>query len=62
LRQDVQSLQQKSKFKIAKIGKDATNTLNTEIRVAKTCFLGPSKLGDVPDASRAQLYDVLDQL
>jgi SM-20-related protein len=62
LRQDVLSLRQKSKFNIAKIGQDATNALNTEIRVAETCFLGPSKLRDMPDASRSQLYDVLDQL
>jgi SM-20-related protein len=62
LRQDVQNLRQKDAFKIAKIGQDSTNTLNTEIRVAETCFLGPSKLSDIPDESRSKLYDVLDQL
>lgn len=62
LRKDVQNLREKSKFNIAKIGQDSTNALNTDIRVAETCFLGRSKLSDVPDASRSQLYDVLDQL
>lgn len=62
LRQDVQSLRGKGKFNIAKIGQDETNTLNTNIRVAETCFLGPGKLGDCPDASRSTLYDVLDQI
>jgi SM-20-related protein len=62
LRQDVHSLRENSKFNVAKIGQDATNSLNTDIRVAETCFLGPSKLSDIPDASRSQLYSVLDQL
>jgi hypothetical protein len=30
-------------FKIAKIGQDATNTLNTDIRIAETCFLGRNR-------------------
>jgi SM-20-related protein len=60
LRSDVQTLRSKSKFKVAKIGQDATNTLNTDIRVAETCFLGPSKLGDVPNTARQELYTILD--
>jgi len=60
LRADVQNLRKSSKFNVAKIGQDATNALNTDIRIAETCFLGPSKLEDIPDASRSQLYDVLD--
>ena len=37
LREDVKSLRQAySKFKVAKIGQDSTNALNTEIRVAGT--------------------------
>jgi len=62
LRKDVQSLRKNSKFNIAKIGQDSTNTLNTNIRVAETCFLGPNKLSDQPDAYRSQLYTILDQL
>jgi hypothetical protein len=30
-------------FKVAKIGQDATNTLNTDIRIAETCFLGRNR-------------------
>jgi SM-20-related protein len=60
LRSDVQTLRSQSKFKVAKIGQDATNTLNTDIRVAETCFLGPSKLGDIPSAARQELYSILD--
>jgi SM-20-related protein len=62
LREDVKSLREKSKFNIAKIGQDATNTLNTEIRVAETCFLGNNKLSDVPSEARSQLYKILDQV
>jgi SM-20-related protein len=62
LRQDVQNLRDQDKFKVAKIGQDSTNTLNTNIRVAETCFLGRNKLDDVPDSSRSNLYDVLDQI
>jgi SM-20-related protein len=62
LRQDVQTLRKASQFNVAKIGQDSTNTLNTEIRVAETCFLGPTKLKEIPDASRSQLYDVLDHI
>ena len=62
LREDVQNLRSQDKFKVAKIGQDSTNTLNTNIRVAETCFLGRSKLGDMPDEARSKLYDVLDQM
>lgn len=62
LRQDVKSLREKSKFNIAKIGQDSTNTLNTEIRVAETCFLGKNKLSDVPSEARSQMYKILDQV
>ena len=62
LRTDVKSLRENFKFNIAKIGQDSTNTLNTDIRVAETCFLGPNKLSDQPNASRSQLYTILDQL
>jgi Rps23 Pro-64 3,4-dihydroxylase Tpa1-like proline 4-hydroxylase len=30
-------------FKVAKIGQDATNTLNTDIRIAETCFIGRNR-------------------
>ena len=60
LRTDVASLRSNSKFNIARIGQDSTNTLNQEIRVAETCFLGPSKLGDQPNKkSREDLYQIL---
>jgi len=62
LRGDVSSLRSRDKFKVAKIGQDSTNFLNTDIRVAETCFIGPSKLGDCPDAFRDRLYATLDAL
>lgn len=62
LRQDVNSLRSKSKFNIAKIGQDSTNELNTDIRVAETCFLGPSKLTDLPNQDRSTLYTILDYI
>ena len=62
LRQDVESLRSQNYFKIAKIGQDLTNTLNTNIRVAETCFLGKSKR-DLPiHAGRQELYEKLDSL
>ena len=62
LRNDVTSLRSSNKFNIAKIGQDSTNKLNTNIRVAETCFLGESKLQDVPNESRSTLYSILEQL
>lgn len=64
LREDVLHLRQKNKFKIAKIGQDSTNTLNEEIRVAETCFLGHDKpeLQDVANPARERLYDILENL
>ena len=63
LREDIQSLRQVDKFSIAKIGQDATNQLNQDIRIAETCFIGPDKLKDTfPDPAREQLYTVLDQV
>lgn len=62
LREDVMTLRMKNKFNIARIGQDSTNTLNTNIRVAETCFLGSSKLEDVPNRSRDWLYDCLGSL
>lgn len=60
LRMDVKSLREKSKFNIAKIGQDSTNSLNTDIRVAETCFVGPNKLADCPNVDRSTLYTILD--
>lgn len=60
LRADVDKVRSRGKFAVAKIGQDSTNMLNTNIRVAETCFLGPSKLLDVPNPVREQLYDILD--
>ena len=60
LRQDVRNLRENGRFNVAKIGQDSTNTLNTNIRVAETCFIGRNRLDDFLDDSRSQLYDVLD--
>jgi hypothetical protein len=30
-------------FKVAKIGQDITNTLNTDVRIAETCFIGRNR-------------------
>lgn len=62
LRQDVKDLRSKEKFQVAKIGQDSTNKLNTDIRVAETCFLGNRKLQDVPCSARSRLYDILENL
>lgn len=62
LRRDIDNLRSKNCFKIARIGQDQTNTLNTDIRVAETCFIGPSKLSEVPLPARDQLYHRLDQV
>lgn len=60
LANDVQKLRNNSKFNVARIGQDSTNALNEDIRVAETCFLGPTKLKDIPSASRDKLYEALD--
>lgn len=60
LKADVANLRSLGKFKVAKIGQDSTNTLNTDIRVAETCFLGPNKLQEMPNNARQKLYDILD--
>ena len=64
LRDDVMNLREKKKFKIAKIGQDSTNTLNEEIRVAETCFIGREKpeLQNAHNQARERLYDVLETL
>jgi len=64
LRNDVAHLRSCNQFKIAKIGQDATNTLDEGIRVAETCFLGKGKLSDVPQGGDARdtLYDVIEEL
>jgi SM-20-related protein len=62
LRQDVSRLRQKGMFKVAKIGQDSTNTLNEDIRVAETCFIGANKLQDVSSDSRSRLYTLLGQV
>jgi hypothetical protein len=62
LRDDINNLRSKGKFNVARIGQDSTNTLNTDIRIAETCFLGESKLQDVSSDARSKLYEVLDNL
>lgn len=62
LRQDVELLRSQNYFKVAKIGQDSTNNLNTKIRVAETCFLGKSKKELPPHAGRQELYEKLESL
>lgn len=62
LRDDVALLRSSSKFAIAKIGQDSTNSLNQEIRVAETCFLGVSKKDQPKSAARDQLYQILSNV
>ena len=63
LRGDVEALRNRDgRFKQAGVGQDATNTLNTKIRRAETCFIYPKQ--PIADAgqpqSRQKLYDLLD--
>lgn len=72
LRQDIISLRSSGAFKQAKIGQDSTNTLNTDIRIAETCFLGRGRneLTSITSAGgnnsirdrSGGLYDILDNL
>jgi len=62
LEDDVEDLRVKEKFKAAKVGQDSTNTLAENIRKAETCFLGPKKLSERPNAARSRLYRILDAL
>lgn len=65
LRNDMRMLRQQHKFKSAKIGQDSTNTLNNDIRVAETCFIGKDKpeLRDVYNPCRDDtLYQILEGL
>mmetsp|Transcript_6510 Transcript_6510/g.14734 ORF Transcript_6510/g.14734 Transcript_6510/m.14734 type:complete len:318 (-) Transcript_6510:135-1088(-) len=72
LRNDVLTLRENDAFRQAKIGQDSTNNLNTEIRIAETCFLGRNRnelltieaaggKDSVRDRSGG-LYDILDNL
>jgi len=62
LREDVTNLRTQNKFNVARIGQDSTNTLNTDIRIAETCFLGKNKpeLVMTPNEPREFLYQILD--
>lgn len=60
LRQDVQNLRKEGYFKIARIGQDATNILNRQIREAQTCFIGGKR--DIPNSdARSQLISILER-
>lgn len=72
LRDDITTLRSNSAFKQAKIGQDSTNELNTNIRIAETCFLGRNRpeltsiastggANSVRDRSGG-LHDILDGL
>jgi len=64
LQKDIDFLRQDGadQFRIAKIGQDDTNTLNENIRVAETCFIGRSKLKEYPNSHRDELYQILDTI
>lgn len=72
LRRDITTLRSNSAFKQAKIGQDSTNELNTNIRIAETCFLGRNRPelasisaagGDNSVRDRSDgLYNILDDL
>ncbi|KAL7552041.1 hypothetical protein ACHAWF_015249 [Thalassiosira exigua] len=73
LRDDVRTLRANAAFKRAKIGQDGTNDLNTDVRIAETCFLGRNRpeLASISSAGGAStsvrdrdggLHDVLDAL
>ncbi len=72
LRQDLVMLRNGGiAFKQAKIGQDGTNALNTEIRIAETCFLGRGRkdlttaMSSIDDSIRDRsggLYDIIDTL
>ena len=70
LRQDITTLRSNNAFKQAKIGQDSTNELNTNIRIAETCFLGRNRneltsitaaggSNSVRDRSKG-MYDIID--
>eukprot|EP00956_Cyclotella_meneghiniana_P007332 scaffold9965_cov69-Cyclotella_meneghiniana.AAC.13 len=67
LRDDILQLRSGGAFREAKIGQDSTNSLNKNIRIAETAFIGRNRpeltriTGDktVRDRSRG-LYDILD--
>lgn len=61
LRADIAKLRAAEKFKMAKIGQDSTNSLNQQIRVAETCFLGSGRYADVPSPAREDLYAIMDR-
>ena len=74
LRQDILTLRSLNLFKVAKIGQDTTNELNTNIRIAETCFIGRNRkeLTSVSTTTTTKdssvrdrpggLYDILDNL
>lgn len=72
LRRDIAALRAAGAFKRANIGQDRTNALNTDVRVAETCFLGRDRpeltaLASAGGADSARdrpdgLYDALDGL
>lgn len=66
LRRDVADLRAAGAFRVARIGQDGTNALNTDVRVAETCFLGRDRPELATLASPRDrpggLYDTLDGL
>ncbi len=66
IRDEIYELRSKDHFKVARIGQDSTNTLNTEIRVAETCFIDNSRTDRdtilPPSKARRDLTQSLDNL
>lgn len=63
---DIYQLRSKKHFKVARIGQSSTNKLNTEIRVAETCFIDNTRTDRdsmlPPSEARTNLCDSLENL
>jgi len=66
VRNDISQLRFKDHFKVARIGQSSTNTLNTEIRVAETCFIDNTRTDRdsilPPSKARQDLCQTLENL
>ena len=66
IRDEIFELRSNNHFKVARIGQDSTNTLNTEIRVAETCFIDNSRTDRdtilPPSKARRDLTQSMDNL
>lgn len=62
LREDVFQLRSKNAFKVAKIGQGYDNELNSQVRIAETCFLGRNKFPYMKSSAREELYNIVSHL